>query len=111
MRAAAIALPLAAVVAFVFALRAGAVAFPLLTILFWRGASVAGLIRTAAALLLLAVPALYLLFPADDLGGHNSSYATETIAAHWAAVAAVRAARPGAVADARGPAPVRHLLA
>ena len=39
-------------------------------------------------LLLVAVPLLYLVFPPDDLGGHNSSYASEALAAHWFAVAA-----------------------
>jgi hypothetical protein len=87
--AASIALPLAAVVGFVFALRAGAVAFPLLTLLFWRGASLGRLLGAAGALLAIAVPAAYALFPPDDLGGHNSSYATELLGAHWIAVAAV----------------------
>ncbi|MGH2837787.1 MAG: hypothetical protein ACRDJY_05490, partial [Thermoleophilaceae bacterium] len=87
--AATLALPLAAAVAFVFALRAGAVAFPLLTLLFWRGASLGWLLGAAGALLVVAVPAIYALFPPDDLGGHNSSYATELIGAHWVAVAAV----------------------
>ncbi len=86
--AVALALALAAVVAFVFALRAGAVAFPLLVLLFWRGASLERLLRAAGALLLVAVPAAYALFPPDDLGGHNSSYATELIGAHWVSVAA-----------------------
>jgi hypothetical protein len=87
--AAAVALPLAAIVALVFALRAGAVAFPLLTLLFWRGASVTRLLGVAGALMALAVPAAYALFPPDDLGGHNSSYATELLGAHWIGVAAV----------------------
>jgi hypothetical protein len=87
--AGAIGLPLAAAVAFVFALRAGAVAFPLLTFFFWRGASLGRLLGTAGALLVVAVPLAYAIFPPDDLGGHNSSYATELIGAHWIAVAAV----------------------
>ena len=86
--AAALALPLAAVVAFVFALRAGAVAFPLLTLLLWRGAALDRLLAAAGALLLVAVPLVYLVFPPDDLGGHNSSYASELLGAHWFAVAA-----------------------
>jgi hypothetical protein len=88
-RAAALALPLAAVVAFVFALRAGAVAFPLLAFVLWRGASVAALVGVAGALLAVVVPVLYLAFPPDDLGGHNSSYAAEALGAHWVAVAAL----------------------
>ena len=88
-RAAATAVPLAALVAFVFALRAGAVALPLLTLVLWRGASVGRLIGAAGALLAVAVPVLYLVAPPRDRGGHNSSYAGDAIAAHWLAVAAV----------------------
>jgi hypothetical protein len=86
--AAALALPLAAIVAFVFALRAGALAFPLLTLLLWRGASLEWLLAAAGALLAIVVPLVYLLFPPDDMGGHNSSYASELLGAHWVAVAA-----------------------
>jgi hypothetical protein len=86
--AAALALPLAALVAFVFALRAGAVAFPLLTLLLWRGAALDRLLAAAGALLLVLVPLVYLVFPPDDLGGHNSSYAGELLGAQWLAVAA-----------------------
>jgi hypothetical protein len=86
--AAAIALPLAAVVGFVFALRAGAVAFPLLTLILWRGAALEHLLAAAGGLLLVAVPVAYAVFPPDDLGGHNSSYATELLGAQWLAVAA-----------------------
>ena len=86
--AGAIALALAAAVAFVFALRAGAVAFPLLVLLFWRGASVRALLAGAGVLLAVVVPLLYLLFPPVDRGGHNSSFASETLGAHWVAVAA-----------------------
>ena len=88
-RALALALAIASVVAFVFALRAGAVALPLLALLFWRGASVTALLATAGALLVVVVPVLYLAFPPDDLGGHNSSYAAEALGAHWVAVGAL----------------------
>jgi arabinofuranan 3-O-arabinosyltransferase len=88
-RAMAVALPLAAVVAFVFALRAGAVALPLLTLLLWRGASVTALLAAAGGLLAVVVPVLHLAFPPEDLGGHNSSYAAEALGAHWVAVAAL----------------------
>jgi hypothetical protein len=88
-RAVALALALASVVAFVFALRAGAVAFPLLALILWRGASVAALLAAAGALLAVVVPVLYLAFPPDDLGGHNSSYAAAALGAHWVAVGAL----------------------
>ena len=86
--AAGLALVVASAIAFVFALRAGAVSFPLLTLVFWRGASVRALVATAGALLAVVVPLLYVVFPPQDLGGHNSSYAGEVLFAHWVAVAA-----------------------
>jgi hypothetical protein len=87
-RALVLALTIAAAVAFLFALRAGAVAFPLLALVLWRGASVGALLAAAGALLAVVVPAIYLAFPPRDLGGHNSSYAAEVLGAHWVAVAA-----------------------
>ena len=86
--AAALALPLAAVVAFVFALRAGAAAYPLLTLLLWRGIALDRLLGAAGALLAVAIPLVHLLFPPGDLGGHNSSFAGELLGAHWIAVGA-----------------------
>jgi hypothetical protein len=86
--AAPVALVLALVVAFVFALRAGAVAFPLLTLILWRGASIAALVGVASLLLGVVVPLLYVAFPPEDFGGYNSGYAGEALAAHWVAVAA-----------------------
>ena len=47
------------------------------------------LILAAGALLAIVVPALYLLFPADDRGGYNTDYAAEHLGAHWVAVGAV----------------------
>jgi hypothetical protein len=88
-RALALALAVASGVAFVFALRAGAVALPLLAVLFWRGASVTALLTGAGALLVVVVPVLYLVFPPEDLGGHNSSYPAEALGAHWVAVGAL----------------------
>ena len=39
-------------------------------------------------LLGLVAPVLYLVVPVDDMGGFNSDYANDLIAAHWVAVAA-----------------------
>ena len=55
----------------------------------WRGVSTRTLILAAGALLTIVVPALYLLFPADDRGGYNTEYASEHLGAHWVAVAAI----------------------
>ena len=73
---------------FVFALRAGVLIGPAVALILWRGVRTRWLILAAAGLLGLVVPALYLLFPADDLGGYNNSFAHETLGAHWVAVAA-----------------------
>ncbi len=73
---------------FVFALRAGVVIGPLVWILLWRGATVRALTAAAALLIGVVVPALYLILMPDDLGGFNSEYAIDLIAAHWIAVLA-----------------------
>jgi hypothetical protein len=88
-RAAALALAIGAVCAFVFALRAGAVAAPLAFLIFWRGVPTRTLILAAGALLAVVVPALYLLFPSTDRGGYSTEYATDHLGAHWVAVAAL----------------------
>jgi hypothetical protein len=73
---------------FVFALRAGALIGPAVAIVLWRGVGARVLLVTAGALLVAVVPALYLLFPAEDRGGYNTEYAQEHLGAHWVAVAA-----------------------
>jgi arabinofuranan 3-O-arabinosyltransferase len=78
-----------AVFGFVFALRAGVVVGPAVALILWRGLSARQLILAAGGLLALVVPALYLLFPAEDRGGYNSDYAADHLAAHWVAVGAV----------------------
>jgi hypothetical protein len=88
-RAAALAAAIGAACAFAFALRAGAVALPLAFLILWRGVPTRTLILAAGGLLAVVVPALYLLFPADDRGGYNTEYSVDHLGAHWAAVAAV----------------------
>ncbi len=78
----------ALVVGFVFALRAGAIAGPAVAVLLWRGVGSRRLTIAAGALLVLAVPLVYLIWPASNRGGYNNEYATHHLGAHWVAVAA-----------------------
>ncbi len=77
----------AGVVGFVFALRAGAVAFPLFAFVLWRGVPTRWLLSAAGAILVVAMPVLYLLGGWRDHGGFNSNYANDHQGGHWAAVA------------------------
>jgi hypothetical protein len=87
-RAAAIALPAALLLAFLFALRAGPPIWIALTFVLWRGVGARALTLAAGALLLVVVPLLYAIFPGPDRGGFNPDYAVEHLGAHWVAVAA-----------------------
>jgi hypothetical protein len=87
-RALAIGLGAAAVLGFCFSLRAGVAIFVGISVIAWLGIGPRLLALAAGGLLALVVPALYVLFPAEDLGGYNPGYAGEHIAGHWAAVAA-----------------------
>jgi len=79
----------AAVLGFVFALRAGVVLGPLVALALWRGPGVRGLSVAAGALLGVAVPIAYLLAKQDDRGGYNTFYANHHLGAHWIGVLAV----------------------
>ena len=83
------ALGLSAAIAFVFALRAGAAAAPIVFLILWRGVPARTLLVAAGLLLVVVVPALYVLFPPDDRGGYNTEYAIDAQAAHWATAAAL----------------------
>jgi arabinofuranan 3-O-arabinosyltransferase len=87
-RAATAAVVATAVLAFLFSIRAGVVLGPLVGLVLWRGVGERALIAVAVALLGLVVPAIYLLFPAEDRGGYNSAFAQDLLAAHWVGVAA-----------------------
>jgi arabinofuranan 3-O-arabinosyltransferase len=87
--AAAVGLAAALAGGFLFALRAGVVIGPLVFLLLWRGVTLRVLIIAAALLLGLVVPALYVILMPDDLGGFNSEYPVDLIAAHWVSVAAL----------------------
>jgi hypothetical protein len=54
-----------------------------------RGIGIRALALTAAGLLGILVPALYLLDPPRNRGGYASDYAGDEIWAHWAATAAL----------------------
>ena len=88
---AAIALGLLAgvVLGFVFSIRSGVVIAPVVAAIAWRGIPVRALTLAAGALLLIAVPAIYLLDLPPNQGGYDFNYAVDLIAAHWVAVAAM----------------------
>ena len=73
---------------FVFALRAGAVLGPLAVIALRVGVTVRRLL-VAAAVLIAALPVVYIVFPARDRGGNQFGYANDLLGAHWIAVLAV----------------------
>ena len=79
----------AVVLGFVYALRAGVVLGPLLAYALWRGIPEGWLTRLAAGLLLVIVPAIYLIFPPGNEGGFNPNYAEVEIYAHFVAALAV----------------------
>jgi arabinofuranan 3-O-arabinosyltransferase len=79
----------AGVLGFVFALRAGVVLGPLLAFALWRGVSAGRLTRLAGVMLVIVVPAVYLIFPPGNEGGFDPNYAEVEIYAHFVAVLAV----------------------
>jgi len=81
----------AALFGFVFALRAGVVLGPLTALVLWRGVGVRALIAVAGALLIVVVPALYVLDPARDRGGYSTTYALDHLGAHWVTAGALAA--------------------
>jgi hypothetical protein len=88
-RALAVGAVAAVVLGAVFALRSGAVLGPLVAFVLWRGVPARVLALSAGALLGVAVPLLYVLFPPEDRGGWNTDYAKELLGAHWVAAAAL----------------------
>jgi hypothetical protein len=88
-RAVLVAIPVAAVVGVMFALRAGAGAYPLLVLVLWRGFQPRTLVLAAAGLLGIAVPLDYLLRNVPNQGGYNFQYSLDVIVAHWIALAAI----------------------
>ncbi len=80
---------------FCFGLRAGVVLGPLLGLVLWRGVADRVLVLAAGALLAIGVPLAYvlaaLLADRGNPGGYDTSYATDRIAGHWLALAALTA--------------------
>ena len=79
----------AALLGFVFALRAGVVLGPLVALALWRGPGVRGLALAAGGLLGIVVPVAYALAEQDDRGGYNTYFANHHIGGHWIGVLAV----------------------
>ncbi|MGZ4259475.1 MAG: alpha-(1-_3)-arabinofuranosyltransferase domain-containing protein [Solirubrobacteraceae bacterium] len=88
-RAAALALPAAIVLGYVFSIRAGIGLLLVLTFVLWRGWAPPTLTLIATALLGIAVPLTYLIVNPHDRHGDNFVYSTKLIAAHWIGVAAI----------------------
>jgi hypothetical protein len=88
-RAAAVAFAATVPLAFLFAARSSIAIFPVLTLILWRGVGAAPLTAGAAALLGVAVPLIYLVWPPTDRGGYNFEYSSDLLGAHWVAVAAL----------------------
>jgi hypothetical protein len=87
-RALAIGVLCAAVFGFVFALRAGALIGPAAALLLWRGLPVRRAIQAAGVLLVIVLPAVYLIFPGQNQGGYDLGYLTQHMGGHWVAVSA-----------------------
>lgn len=77
-----------AVLGFCFSLRAGVAIAVGVTAITYFGLRARALVLAAGVLLVIVVPAVYLLFSAEDKGGYNPGYAGEHIGAHWVGVAA-----------------------
>jgi hypothetical protein len=89
-----VALAAAVGIGFCFGLRAGVVLGPLLGLALWRGAGDSLLLKASATLLAVGVPLAYAyvaLFGPRNPGGYDTSYATDRIAGHWLALAALTA--------------------
>ena len=83
------AIPAALAFGFVFGVRAGIVAFPVVAVVLWRGIGALALTLGAGALLGIAVPLLYLVAPSSSAGGNHYGYAADHMTAQWCAVAAL----------------------
>jgi hypothetical protein len=83
-----VAVGVAAVGGFVFALRAGAVLFFLTLIALRVGINVRRLVALALAAVAL-LPLIYLIFQPKDRGGFAFSYANDLLGAHWVAAFAI----------------------
>jgi arabinofuranan 3-O-arabinosyltransferase len=88
-RAGAVALVCGAIIAFIFGPVAGAVALVPIFVALLMAVGARALTLAGAALLVFAVPLLYLVHPADPDRANNVPYPAERIGAHWVTVAAL----------------------
>jgi arabinofuranan 3-O-arabinosyltransferase len=88
-RAVALAVPAAVVFGFVFGVIPGLVGAVALAVILWRGIGAPALTLSAAGLLGIVVPVLYLVHPGSETGGNHFGYASQHLAAHYVGVAAV----------------------
>jgi arabinofuranan 3-O-arabinosyltransferase len=77
------------VLGFIFSIRSGLVIAPVVAVVAWRGIGPRPLTLAAGALLLIAVPAIYMFDLPPNQGGFDFTYSIDLIAAHWVAVAAI----------------------
>jgi hypothetical protein len=89
LRAAAIAFLMALPLGYLFAVRAGAGLFLLLTFVLWRGFAPEKLVLAAAGLLGIVVPLIYLFVAPHHHGGYDFAYSIWLISAHWVGVVAI----------------------
>jgi hypothetical protein len=82
-----------------FALRAGLVLGVAAVVLLRTGLTARRLL-TLAALGIVLLPLLYIVFPAGDEGGFNFDYAVDNLGAHWVAVAVVSCVAVACALDA-----------
>jgi hypothetical protein len=87
--AVAFAVPAAVVFGFVFGVIPGVLSLGALALILWRGIGARVLTLSAAGLLGVAVPILYLAHPGDERGANHFGYAIEHLAAHYVGVAAI----------------------
>ncbi len=85
----ALSVPAAFLIGLFFAFRAGAVAYPILVVILWRGYGPRLLVPVAAALLGIVVPLLYVITSPENHGGFNFLYSVQLIWAHWVGVGAI----------------------
>jgi hypothetical protein len=78
----------AAVFGFMFALRVGAVIGPGAALVLWRGLPARRAIQAAGLLLVIVIPAVYLIAPGHNQGGYDLGYVSQHLGAHWIAVGA-----------------------
>jgi hypothetical protein len=88
-RAIAAAVPAGLAFGFVFGVVPGILCVPVVAIVLWRGVGARAATVTAAALLGIVVPVLYVVHPGDERGGNHFGYAMAHLGAHYVAVAAL----------------------